>query len=178
MHLGLTWAIFILVQPTASEDLWVNSCNHSSGLEQFQESCPLPGNCPRAFPLRLAWAHGNTNRSGEQEAWPESRQIWQFFSLWNSPGSHNLWFPSRSSASLNIPPTLPSLGTFKGRACQTTAADAYTQHWASSLNIANKNSFARSPTECNSLSKREQNCTVSVQFHTVKFCEHRITFRL
>lgn len=103
-HLSLTWAIFILVQPRASEDLWVSSCNHSSRLEQFQSLRPLPGKCPRAFPLRLALAHSNTNRFGEQQAWPESRQIWQFFSVWNSSGYHNSWFPSRSSASWKGPP--------------------------------------------------------------------------
>lgn len=41
-----------------------------------------------------------------------------------------------------------------------------------------KNSFARSPMQCNSLSKNEQNCTTYVQFHMAKFCEYRITFRL
>lgn len=76
-----------------------------------------------------------------------------------------------------VPPTLSNLGTSRGRACQTTAADAFAQHRVSSLNITNKNSFARSPMECDSLSENEQNCTTYVQFHMAKFCEYRITFR-
>lgn len=139
-HFSLTWAIFLSVQPRAPEDLCVSSCNHSSRLQQFQRPHPFLGSCPCVFPLHLAWAHSNTNRFGEHQAWPGSRQIWQFFSLWNFPGYHNSWFPSRSSASWKFhspPQPVSNLGSTKVKACQTTAADAFvsTEHHHSILII-------------------------------------------
>lgn len=152
--------------PNATRSIWrpwVSSCSHSSGLEQFQMPHPLPGNCPCAFPLRLAQSHSSTNRSGEQ-AWPEPKQIWQFFSLWNSPGSHNSWFPSRSWASWKVPPTLSNLGTSKGAKQLQLMHSLSTKHHYFMLLIK---TLARSPIECNSLRERAEPHSV----HTVSYSQ-------
>lgn len=139
-HFSLTWAIFLSVQPRAPEDLCVSSCNHSSRLQPFQRPHPFLGSCPCVFPLHLAWAHSNTNRFGEHQAWPGSRQIWQFFSLkfsWLSQFMVSIKVLSILKVPHTPPPAVSNLGSTKVKACQTTAADAFvsTEHHHSILII-------------------------------------------
>lgn len=107
IQLLLTWAIFTSARLKSIRGTSGPAAASSSSWERFQTPGPLPGKGPCAFPLSLAWAHSNTNRPGEQQAWPESRQTWQLLSVCDAPGSPESRLPSRASVSWKVPPHLP-----------------------------------------------------------------------